>query len=84
MLIGACIVLQPQARVVTALAGYAFRVSIVGYGAIELGYQALMSMLGVAGVAWIAHLSGLAIGVALGLWLRFFGRDLATSPPAGR
>jgi membrane associated rhomboid family serine protease len=70
VLIGACIVLQRQARVVTSLAGFAFRVSIVAYGVIELGYQTLMSLVSVAGVAWIAHLSGLIVGVALGLVLR--------------
>lgn len=70
ILIGACVVLQSQAKVVTSLGAYAFRTSMVAYGVIELGYQAVMSMLGARGVAWSAHLSGLAIGVALGLIVR--------------
>jgi membrane associated rhomboid family serine protease len=70
VLIGACIVLQPQARVVTSILGVVFRVGIIGYGVIELGYQSVMSMLGVAGVAWTAHLSGLVMGAILGLALR--------------
>jgi membrane associated rhomboid family serine protease len=84
VLIGACIVLQPQARVVTSLAGFAFRVSIVAYGFIELGYQTLMSLVSVAGVAWMAHLSGLVMGVALGLVLRSRQKKDATSAPPRR
>jgi membrane associated rhomboid family serine protease len=70
VLIGACIVLQPQAKVVTAISAFAFRVGIIGYGVIEVGYQAMMSLFGVAGVAWIAHLAGLFAGIALGLGIR--------------
>jgi membrane associated rhomboid family serine protease len=71
VLIGACIILQPQARVVTSVMSYAFKTSMVFYGVIELGYQAVMSLLGVRGVAWVAHLTGLAIGLALGMAVRF-------------
>ena len=41
-----------------------------GYGVFEVGYQTVMFLLGVPGVAWFAHLFGLATGVALGFIAR--------------
>jgi membrane associated rhomboid family serine protease len=66
-LMGACIVLQPQAKVVMRLGAPVVQLPIVAYGAIELAYQGLMSLTGVPGTAWIAHLSGLGLGVGAGL-----------------
>ncbi|MHB8873714.1 MAG: rhomboid family intramembrane serine protease, partial [Myxococcaceae bacterium] len=69
-LMGACIVLQPRARVVTALRGRIFQLPLWVYGLLELGYQTLMLASGAKGTAWTAHLAGMVMGVALGLAVR--------------
>lgn len=70
VLIGACIVLQPNAKVTTSLFAWVFRVGIVGYGAIEVGYQTFMLLMRAPGVAWVAHICGLILGIAMGLLVR--------------
>ena len=68
VLMGACVVLQPQAKVYVRMR---FAVPIWLYGLLELLYQAAMAALGGAGVAWIAHLAGLVLGAGFGLaWRR--------------
>ena len=61
-IMGACVVLQPQAQVVMAVAERAVKVPIWGWGLAELGLQALLAILGVPGTAWIAHLAGMILG----------------------
>ena len=62
--IGACIVLQPRAQVAIKLWPLAFRLSMRGFFFAALALQALLGALHVAGVAWTAHLLGLAFGAA--------------------
>ncbi len=69
-LMGACMALQPKAKVLTSFAGRFVSVPIWVYGLFELGYQAVMLVAGVPGAAWTAHLTGLAMGVALGFAVR--------------
>ncbi|MBI5542542.1 MAG: rhomboid family intramembrane serine protease [Deltaproteobacteria bacterium] len=63
-LMGACVLLQPRARVVTGIGRAVVEVPIAAYGVFELGYQGLMALLERPGVAWYAHLAGLALGFA--------------------
>lgn len=79
-LMGACIVLQPQAVVLTSLGGFVAKVPIWLYGAAELGFQGLMAMLGLPGVAWVAHVAGLVLGAAAGLLLRATRLELSEAP----
>ena len=64
---GACIVLQPRARVVLGFGVTLGRLPIVAFGVLELCFQLVMRAAGVPGVGWTAHLVGLALGVAAGL-----------------
>lgn len=69
-LMGACIVLQPKARVLTALRGHVFSMPLWLYGVFEVTFQLLMLGVGARGTAWIAHLSGMALGAGLGFATR--------------
>ena len=62
--IGACVVLQPRAQVAIKLWPLSFRLSMRGFFFAALALQALLGALHVAGVAWTAHLLGLAFGAA--------------------
>jgi len=66
VLMGACFVLQPGARVAMGIGWAVVRVPMVAYGLLEFGYQTVSALLGVSGVAWLAHISGLAMGLAFG------------------
>lgn len=71
MVMGACVVLQPKARVWFLLLGrYPLYVPILGFGVLELLFQSAIAMLGIGDVAWWAHLSGLAFGLVGGLVLK--------------
>jgi len=93
VVMGACLVVQPRARVLTSLAVLlspmvmlvwlgvrfidrkpltppALWLPIWVYGAFEVAFQLLMFTLDVPGVAWVAHLSGLLMGVTLGVVAR--------------
>lgn len=72
MVMGACVVLQSKAKVWFLLAGrLPIHVPILGFAAFWFVYQVGMAAIGVAGVAWWAHLSGLATGVAAGLAVKW-------------
>ena len=75
-LVGACVVLQPRARVAVALLRQpAFvHLPIVVYGVFELMFQGAMAALGAPGVAWTGHLTGLLLGAALGGVVRAAGK----------
>lgn len=73
VLVGACVVLQPRAKVVTRLLVMVVPVPLWVYGALEVGAQGLFLAAGVTGVAWVAHLSGLFMGAALGLAAKRLG-----------
>ena len=62
--IGACMVLQPRAQVAIRLWPLGFRLSMRSFFFVALALQAVMGALHVPGVAWTAHLLGLAIGAA--------------------
>ncbi len=79
VLMGACILLQPQARVVMRIGAPIIELPIWAYGIIELAYQALMSFAGVPGTAWGAHLAGLGMGLAVGAVARRFVATGATA-----
>jgi membrane associated rhomboid family serine protease len=79
--IGACIVLQPRAQVAIKLWPLSFRLSMRGFFFAALALQALLGALHVAGVAWTAHLLGLAFGAAGAALLRW---RLGPSPVSGR
>lgn len=59
---GACIVLQPKARVATYIAGRGVELPIWVWGFMQLGYQLLMMVGGAPHVAWMAHVVGLVGG----------------------
>jgi membrane associated rhomboid family serine protease len=69
-LMGACVVLQPRARVTIHLGPLVLRLSMRGFFAIALILQALMAALRFPGIAWTAHLAGLALGAAGAALLR--------------
>src|SRR5262249_51144989 len=69
-MMGACVVLQPRARVTIKLWPLAFRLSMRGFFIGALVLQALLASLRVPGVAWTAHLVGLALGAAGAALLR--------------
>jgi membrane associated rhomboid family serine protease len=71
--IGACIVLQPRAQVAIKLWPFGFRLSMRGFFFAALALQALLGAMHVAGVAWTAHLLGLAFGAAGAALLRLRG-----------
>lgn len=71
MVMGACVVLQPKAKVwFLLLKRFPLHVPMLAFGAFELVYQGVMAMIGVGSVAWWAHLGGLVFGLAGGLVIR--------------
>lgn len=72
MLLGACVLLQPKAKVIYfVLRRIPVRVPMLVFGALELLYQLVMSMIGgSSGIAWVAHLAGMLLGIGLGLLTR--------------
>ena len=62
--VGACVVLQPRAQVAAGLGPLILRVGIVAFAAFWAAFQMLMALLHIPGTAWLAHLTGLALGVA--------------------
>lgn len=73
-LMGACVVLQPQAKVaVTLYFVHVIRVPIIGFGIFQFVYQAFMAGAGSPGVAWTAHLAGMIIGACVGVAVRVLG-----------
>ncbi len=74
---GACLVLQPRARVLYLLRLFPLRVPLPLYCALWLLLQAVMAAAGVPGVAWMAHLTGFALGVAAGGAVRWQRRQPA-------
>jgi membrane associated rhomboid family serine protease len=67
---GACVVLQPRAQVAIQLGPLMMRLSMRTFFLVALALQALLGVLHVAGIAWTAHLLGLALGAAGGALLR--------------
>ncbi|MGI5864806.1 MAG: rhomboid family intramembrane serine protease [Myxococcales bacterium] len=70
-LMGAAFVLQRRARVAIGFHGAVVELPIVVYGVLEFVYQGLMASIGRQGVAWWAHLTGLGLGVVIGLAVLF-------------
>jgi membrane associated rhomboid family serine protease len=56
--------LQPRAQVAAGLGPLVLRVGIVGFAVLWGAFQMLMALLHIPGTAWLAHLAGLAMGVA--------------------
>lgn len=82
-LMGACIVVQPQAKVAVsffALEGSVARWPIWAWGALELVFQALMALFGIPGTAWMAHVAGMGLGAVAGLVIRAWPRPSGQSP----
>ena len=79
-IMGACVVLQPQAQVVMAVAGRAVKVPIWGWGLAELGLQTMMALGGVPGTAWIAHLAGMILGGLAGALVRAAKLEIKPQP----
>jgi membrane associated rhomboid family serine protease len=69
-MIGACVVLQPRAQVAIRLWPVSLRVSMRTFFVVALAFYALLGALHVPGVAWTAHLVGLAFGAAGAALLR--------------
>ncbi|MFZ5468810.1 MAG: rhomboid family intramembrane serine protease [Myxococcota bacterium] len=68
---GACFVLQPRARVVIGLwHRLILPMPLWLFGVFEGLFQLTMAGLGVPGIAWWAHLSGLVMGVILGFLVK--------------
>jgi membrane associated rhomboid family serine protease len=72
-MIGACVVFQPRAQVTIQLGPLVLRVSMRGFFLLALAFQGLMGVLHVPGVAWTAHLLGLAFGATGAALLRLHG-----------
>ncbi|HXU05178.1 MAG TPA: rhomboid family intramembrane serine protease [Polyangia bacterium] len=72
-LIGACVVLQPRAQVAVRLLLFELRLRMPTVFLLALAFQGLMAALHVPGVAWTAHLLGLATG-AIGAALLLIAR----------
>ena len=68
--VGACVVLQPRAQVAIGLGPLILRVGIFAFGVFWAAFQMLMALLHISGTAWLAHLAGLALGVAGATLLR--------------
>lgn len=68
---GACLVLQPRARVVFLLRLTTVEIPLPVYALFYLAIQVSMLMTGSPGVAWTAHVTGLLLGVTFGLALRW-------------
>jgi membrane associated rhomboid family serine protease len=73
-LIGACVVLQPRAQVAIRLVSFELRMSMPIVFFVALAFQGLMAALHVPGVAWTAHLLGLATGAIGAALFRQFSR----------
>lgn len=65
-LLGACLFLQPKARVTMFIRLERIYVPLWVYGVFWAGLQWLFWSTGRSGVGWIAHLSGFAAGLAVG------------------
>ena len=88
-LLGACLFLQPKARVTLHLRVPVLPTASLGlrriylplwlYGLFWAALQWLFWATGLSGVGWVAHLSGFAVGLAGGF---LFARGLKTSPSA--
>jgi membrane associated rhomboid family serine protease len=74
--VGACVVLQPRAQVAAGLGPLVLRVGIVAFAILWAVFQMLMALLHIPGTAWLAHLAGLAMGVAGAYMLRSRQRQL--------
>jgi membrane associated rhomboid family serine protease/Zn-finger nucleic acid-binding protein len=70
--VGACVVLQPRARIAIQLGPFVplLRLPIIGFFVVMFAFQILMAALRVSGVAWTAHVVGLALGAGGALLLR--------------
>jgi membrane associated rhomboid family serine protease len=64
-LTGACIVLQPNAKVAVHVAHHVLELPLWFYGLLGLCYQGLMMAIGSGHVAWLAHIVGLVGGAAV-------------------
>jgi membrane associated rhomboid family serine protease len=71
-LIGACVVLQPRAQVTIQLGPVRLLLSMRGFFLLSIAVQGLMGVLHVPGVAWTAHLLGLAFGATGAALLRLW------------
>lgn len=67
-IMGAYLVLYPRRRMYQIFFFMQFRVSVAFYLLFWLGLQILYTSMGVAGVAWFAHIGGFAVGAG-GVWL---------------
>jgi membrane associated rhomboid family serine protease len=67
-IMGAYLVLYPRRRMYQIFFFMQFRVSVAFYLLFWLGLQILYTSMGVAGVAWYAHIGGFAVGAG-GIWL---------------
>jgi membrane associated rhomboid family serine protease len=76
--IGACVVLQPRAQVTIQLGPIRLRVSMRGFFLLALAFQAVLGAVHLPGVAWTAHLLGLAFGATGAALLRLW-RDRRVS-----
>jgi membrane associated rhomboid family serine protease len=69
-LVGACVLLQPDARIFMRLGVRGVDVPIAVYGGLEFVSQAFLAVMGVPGVAYVAHATGMAAGALAGYGLR--------------
>jgi membrane associated rhomboid family serine protease len=67
-IMGAYLVLYPRRRMYQIIFFMQFRVSVAFYLLFWLGLQILYTSMGMAGVAWFAHIGGFAVGAG-GIWL---------------
>jgi len=67
-IMGAYLVLYPRRRMYQIFFFMQFRVSVAFYLLFWLGLQILYTSMGMAGVAWFAHIGGFAVGAG-GIWL---------------
>jgi membrane associated rhomboid family serine protease len=67
-IMGAYLVLYPRRRMYQIFFFMQFRVSVAFYLLFWLGLQILYTSMGMAGVAWFAHIGGFAAGAG-GIWL---------------
>ncbi|MBI1948287.1 MAG: rhomboid family intramembrane serine protease [Deltaproteobacteria bacterium] len=71
LVIGACAVVQPRARVAIRPVLWAgVQLPIVVFAAAWFALQAWMWLAGAQGIGWAAHLSGMALGVVVGFVVR--------------
>ena len=68
-LVGACVALQPRARVVVRVGVVPLGLPLWLYGVLELGNQVSGWAMNLPGVAFVAHTSGLVLGFFAGLAL---------------